>query len=91
MGIDLDKTVTRTYTLKEDFKQDAFYKQGFVFMNERVVKSRSDVTGLLPSVRDKIYSYTASTGRTGEDTVFEENNTANSLTDFRFGKYSFRL
>lgn len=76
-GIDLDKTVTRTYTLKEDFKQDAFYQQGIVFMNERAVKSRKDVTGLLPSVREKIYSFSASTGRTGEDTVFEESNAAN--------------
>ena len=75
VGIDLDKTVTRTYILKEDFKQDELYKHGLVFINDRVVKSRNNVTGLHPSVKDKIYSYTASTGRTGEDTVFDENNT----------------
>lgn len=80
VGIDLDKTVTRTYTLKEDFKQDPFYQQGIVFRNDRAVKSRSNVTGLLPFVRDKIYSFSASTGRTGEDTVFEESNRAKDST-----------
>lgn len=72
IGIDPDKTVTRHYVLKDDFKQDDLYKTGIVFMNDRVVKSRADVTGLLPSVRDKIYTVMIATGQSGEDIILDD-------------------
>ena len=50
IGIELDKMVTRNYVLKEDFKEDDIYKSGYVFVNERLLKSRNEVVGLLPSV-----------------------------------------
>lgn len=73
IGIDLDKTVTRKYILKDTFKADDIYKKGYVFINERITKSRNTVTGLLPSVRDKIYEVSIATGQSGEDLVMEEN------------------
>ena len=73
IGIDLDKTVTRNYLLKEDFKQDDIYKNGYVFINERFLKSRNEVKGLLPSVRDKIFNISIATGRSGEDIIMEDN------------------
>lgn len=75
VGIDLDRTVTRQYTLKEEFKKDEFYKTGIVFTNSRVIKSRKDVNGLLPSLRDKVYTISARTGRVAEDTMFDEEPT----------------
>lgn len=77
VGIDLDKTVTRTYTLKEEFKKEEFYKTGVVFTNSRVLRNRTEINGLLPSIRDKVYAITAYTGKTGEDTVFEETSSGN--------------
>lgn len=73
IGIDLDKTVTREYVLKEDFKHDEIYKSGYVFVNERLLKSRNEVTGLLPSVREKIYNVSIATGRSGEDIIMDDN------------------
>lgn len=73
IGIDLDKTVTRNYLLKEEFKQDDIYKNGYVFINERLLKSRNGVVGLLPSVRDKIFNISIATGRSGEDIIMEDN------------------
>lgn len=69
IGIDLDKAVIREHTLKEKFKYDSLYRQGFVFMNNRAVKSREAVTGLLPSIRDRIYTVSFATGSSGEDTL----------------------
>ena len=69
IGIDLDKVVKRTYVLKDDFKRDLLYQQGYVFTNDRVVKTRDDVFGLLPSVREKIYRISMSSGSSGEDTL----------------------
>ena len=78
IGIDLDKTVTRNYVLKEDFKEDDIYKSGYVFVNERLLKSRNEVVGLLPSVRDKIFNISIATGRSGEDIIMEDNSSQDS-------------
>lgn len=78
IGIDLDKTVTRNYVLKEEFKGDDIYKSGYVFVNERILKSRNEVVGLLPSVRDNIFNISIATGRSGEDVIMEENTSQDS-------------
>lgn len=78
IGIDLDKTVTRNYVLKEEFKGEDIYKSGYVFVNERILKSRNEVVGLLPSVRDNIFNISIATGRSGEDVIMEENTSQDS-------------
>lgn len=72
IGIDPDKTVTKHYILKDEFKQDDLYKNGLIFINNRVVKSRSEVNELLPSVRNKVYSVTLVTGQSGEDVILDD-------------------
>lgn len=74
IGIVPNNTVTVKYELKEDFKQDDIYKNGYVFVNERILKSRNKVIGLLPSIRDKIYNVSYATGRSGEDLIMEDNS-----------------
>lgn len=86
IGIDLSKSVERTYVLKEDFKSDSLYTKGLVFVNDRKVKSRKSVTGLLPSVKDKIYNVSFSTGSFGEDTIFG----IDELTEKTVATYSHR-
>ena len=78
IGIDLDKTVTRNYVLKDEFQKDDIYKSGYVFVNERLLKSRNEVVGLLPSVRDKIFNISIATGRSGEDVIMEDNSSQDS-------------
>lgn len=72
IGIDPDKTVTRHYVLKDDFKNDDLYKTGIMFVNDRVLKSRSEVDCLLPSVRSKVYSISIATGSSGVDTILDD-------------------
>lgn len=83
IGIDLDKMVTREYVLKDEFKQDSLYKQGYVFINERVLHSRKEITELPLRVRSDIYPVSIATGRSGEDTVMDVNsgNNASSSND----------
>lgn len=71
-GINLENIVEREYVLKEDFKKEDIYKEGYVFVNERFLKSRNSVTGLPSSVRDKTYNITLATGRSGEDVIMED-------------------
>lgn len=74
IGLDTEKVVQREYVLKEDFKKEPLYTEGLIFINERVLKSRKDVFGLQPSVRDATYSYTEVSGTTGLDTIMQENS-----------------
>ena len=70
IGIDIENKTICAYVLKDSFKSDSLYMDGLVFTNERVEKSRKDVDGLLPSVRDRLYSVRLATGSSGEDTIF---------------------
>lgn len=72
IGIDLDKTITRHYSLKDSFKNEDIYKKGYVFVNDRVVKSRESIKELLPSIRDEIYTVSIETGRSGEDVIMDD-------------------
>lgn len=72
IGLDLEGIITQRYRLKDSFKTDVLYQTGYVFTNERVLKSRADVHELLPSVRDKLYEVSIAVGRGGEDVVLDE-------------------
>jgi type III restriction enzyme len=73
IGLDTDKIIQREYVLKDDFKQDDLYKEGLIFINDREVKSRNDVFGLQPTVRDAIYNFTSASGATGMDVIMDDN------------------
>lgn len=88
IGIEDDKVVTRRYILKEEFKKDDLYKSGIIFLNERVVKSRKDVDGLLPSVRDKVHTIVLATGQSGEDLIMDDSQ---GHEDSSIKLYSFNM
>lgn len=74
LGLDTDKIVQRQYVLKDEFKADTLYTRGLIFLNERVVKDRTDVHGLLPKVRDDIYRFHAVSGTSGTDAVMKDDS-----------------
>ncbi len=71
IGLIPDNIKECSYILKEEFKNDNLYKQGLVFENERVVKSRNTITELLPSVRNTIYNYDLSAGASSTISLLE--------------------
>lgn len=87
IGVDIENQTVRTYVLKNTFKADSLYREGLVFTNDRVEKSRNDVDGLLPSVREHIYAVKLSTGSSGEDTIF---GAGNALTEKAVATYTYR-
>lgn len=78
VGIIPDNIKECYYILKEDFKRDDLYKNGLVFVNEKVVKSRNTITELLPSVRDYIYKSDFSYGASSVNTLLDDS--ANDVT-----------
>lgn len=87
MGVDIENRTVRTYVLKDCFKSDALYREGLVFTNDRVEKSRKDVDGLLPSVREHVYTIKFATGSSGEDTLF---GARNASTERQKATYVYR-
>ena len=87
IGVDIEKQTVRTYVLKDIFRSDDIYKEGIVFTNERVEKSRADVDGLLPSVREHVYTVRFATGSSGEDTIF---GVGRGLTERQSASYVYR-
>ena len=87
IGVDIEKQTVRTYVLKDSFRSDDIYKEGIVFTNERVEKSRAEVDGLLPSVREHIYTVRFATGSSGEDTIF---GVGRGLTERQSASYVYR-
>jgi type III restriction enzyme len=81
IGLMPDNIQECSYILKEEFKNDNLYKQGLVFENERVVKSRNTITELLPSVRDTIYNYDLSAGATSTTTLLESSADDTSISE----------
>ena len=77
IGLDTDKIVQREYVLKEGFKNDPLYRDGLIFTNDREVKSRKEVFGLQPTIRDSLYNYTYSTGSSGLDAIMLEGQAGN--------------
>lgn len=72
IGLDPDEGKEVHYILKDEFKADSLYREGLVFINDRVVKSRTEVDGLLPFVKDKVCTVRLATGQSGEDVVMED-------------------
>lgn len=90
IGADIENVVVRDYILKKDFKEDAFYKTGFVFTNKRLVKNRENVNELIPSARERVYTVRLATGSSGEDVVFNVNAHSESNIDVFTYKTTFK-
>lgn len=72
IGLGADNVTKRHYVLKEDFKKDDIYKRGYVFINDRVKKSRNTVNELLPSIRTAFYRFSDIGGNVGTDAMLQE-------------------
>ncbi len=80
IGLDIENQTVCTYALKDSFKMDILYLEGFVFTNDRIEESRKGVNGLLPSVREYVHRIKLATGSSGEDTIFSSDKTKDSTS-----------
>ena len=73
IGLDLDKIVTREYTLKKSFKQTDLYKYGVIYVNTRVEIPAEKFDGLPPAVCEKIYRVEFGKGGYASESLLSEN------------------
>ncbi len=55
IGLKAPKTIQKKLVLKESFKETDFYKNGFVFINERIKNDRNDILGIDKAIIEKVF------------------------------------
>lgn len=80
-GIIAEESKKIEYKLKDSFKSKDFYKNGLIFFNKRVLKSRDKVVGIPDSIKNQVYEVTFSSGRTKNEGLFEENKNFMNLEE----------
>lgn len=85
-GLQFDKNISRSYILKDSFKNDDFYKYGVIFLNERTEKKVPPMSELPVTIREKIYFVTVSAGKSDSGNLM----TDEQITDKQIEVYTFR-
>ena len=67
------------YTVKESFKKSEVFKNGFIFVNERVEKSRSNVKSLTSSIRNLVVNQNCKSNLSSSTLLFEKTADDSSL------------
>ena len=71
-GFEPERKIEVKYSLKESFKNSEIYKNGVVFVNERVEKSRNSVSSISQQIRDEVVPFYCSGGKSREGILFSE-------------------
>jgi len=72
IGIKANKTIERPMKLKPKFKENSFYKAGFIFLNEQQKYNREDVYGLKSTLIEQTHKVSLKTGYTKSNIAFNE-------------------
>lgn len=88
-GMQDDKSIKQTYTVKESFKETDIYKKGYIFSNKRMSKGRTEITSIEGSLKHKTHYY-SETGTFGNITnLFEKNSTGKMEPPYNVSRIKF--
>ncbi|HQK58721.1 MAG TPA: DEAD/DEAH box helicase family protein [Candidatus Pacearchaeota archaeon] len=91
MGVIPEKHVQKDLFIKDSFKKTDFWKNGVVFINDRVPNPRTEILSLDDARIERTYSYKLRTGELREDVVFEEKGESKSVKDVEQSKIKYKL
>jgi len=80
MGLLPEKYVQRELFIKESFKKTDFWKEGVVFLNERVLNTREDIFGIQDAKIRTNYQYELKTGELKEEIILSESEISKAHT-----------
>lgn len=94
-GMQDEAPIKLNYELKSSFLKSDLYKEGFVFSNSRVVKSRDSVIELEDSKKYAVFNYTISDTKGGINALYGTNNESSNVkmksTSYRFKDINFNI
>lgn len=91
MGIIPEKHVQIDLFIKDSFKKTDFWKNGVVFINDRVPNPRTEIFSLEDARIEHDYSYKLRTGELREDVIFEEERESTPTKDVVRSKVKYKL
>ena len=91
MGILPEKYVQKDLFIKESFKKTDFWKEGVIFINDRVQNPRTDILSLRDAKIGEQYRYELKTGEIKEEFILDEEKKSKSSKDIARGKITYKL
>lgn len=91
MGIIPEKHIQRNLFIKDTFKETDFWKNGVIFINDRVVNPRTEIFSLNDARIENIYSYKLRTGEIKEEIILEEEKELTETQNIIQSKTIFKL
>jgi len=91
MGIIPEKHVQIDLFIKESFKKTDFWKNGVVFINDRVPNPRTEIFSLDDARIERAYPYKLRTGELREDVILEEERILKTTKDIVRSKIKYKL
>lgn len=91
MGVLPEKYVQKELFIKDSFKETEFWKEGVIFINDRIQNPRTEIFSLQDAKIEKNYKYELRTGEIKEEIILDEEKKQKSSKDIARGKTSYKL
>jgi len=91
MGILPEKYVQKDLFIKDSFKKTEFWKEGVIFINDRIQNPRTEIFSLQDAKIAKSYRYELKTGEIKEEIILDEEKKTKTSKDIARGKIAYRF
>jgi type III restriction enzyme len=91
IGILPEKYVQRDLFIKDSFKETEFWKEGVIFINDRIQNPRTEIKSLQDGKIEEKYKYELRTGEIKEEIILDEAKKPKLSKDIVRGKIAYKL
>jgi len=91
MGILPEKYVQKDLFIKDSFKETEFWKEGVIFINDRIQNPRTEIFSLQDARIEEKYKYELRTGEIKEEVILDEAKESKSSKDIARSKIAYKL
>ncbi len=91
IGILPEKYIQRNLFIKDSFKETEFWKEGVIFINDRIQNPRTEIFSLQDAKIEKNYRYELRTGEIKEEIILDEEKKPKLSKDIVRGKIAYKL
>jgi len=91
IGILPEKYVQKDLFIKDSFKETDFWKDGVIFINDRIQNPRTEIFSLQDAKIEEKYRYELRTGEIKEEIILDEEKKLKSSKDIARGKIAYKL
>lgn len=91
IGILPEKYVQKVLFIKDSFKETEFWKEGVIFINDRIQNPRTEIFSLQDAKIEEKYRYELRTGEIKEEIILDEEKKPKFSKDITRGKIVYKL